>query len=119
MKREREDPFTTTTETFYFSMKKQTQPSPPPPPLPCIVTQTAVALVQNPHRLEAYVNQMPRNYLLALLDVIASGVLTASPMAMLLKNHNRFWYLVLQRFMREGFDERVSYKEIAFKAFGL
>lgn len=125
MKREREDaPYNVMTQTYIFpslDVKKphvSFAPPPPPPPLPCIVSQTALALVQNPQRLEAYVFQMPSEYLLGLLDVIASGVLN-SPMAVLLKDHNQFWYLVLKRFTSEGYDQRVPYKEIAMRAYGM
>lgn len=74
---------------------------------------TAQALVDNHQRLTSYVNNMPQEYLIAMLDVIASGC-NLTPMVQLLQHDNFFWYLVIQRRMREGYYAKVDYKKMVF-----
>ena len=70
---------------------------------------TAKALVENHTRLEHYVNQMPFDYLLSLVQ----GTNTPTAMSCLLQESSYFWYLALKQC---GFRDGVNYKEMVAQA---
>lgn len=70
---------------------------------------TAKALVENHKRLEHYVNQMPFEYLLSLVQ----GTNTPTAMSCLLQESSYFWYLALKRC---SFRDGVNYKEMVAQA---
>ena len=69
---------------------------------------TARALVENHTRLEHYVNQMPFEYLLSLVQ----GTNTPTAMSCLLQESSYFWYLALRRC---SFRDGVNYKQMVAK----
>lgn len=70
---------------------------------------TALALVENPHRLAAYVNQLSREYMMLFIN----DTIPSTAMTVVLKSNNYFWYLLWQRVAREAqFSGRVEYKNL-------
>lgn len=71
---------------------------------------TALALVQNPQRLAAYVKQLSHEFVMLFInDTIPSTAMTN-----MLKSNNYFWYLLWQRVAREApFHGQIEYKNLA------
>lgn len=76
---------------------------------PQALCATALALVENPHRLAAYVNQLSREYMMLFIN----DTIPSTAMTIVLKSNNYFWYLLWQRVAREAqFSGRVEYKNL-------
>lgn len=102
-KRDREC-FDTATYMFPDVTKKPADAQRPHP-----LCATALALVENPHRLAAYVNQLSREYMMLFIN----DTIPSTAMTIVLKSNNYFWYLLWQRVAREAqFSGRVEYKNL-------
>lgn len=90
MKRDRET-FETNTCTYMFQpqFKKHEHQQ--------TLCATAMALVENPKRLAAYVNQLSDRY----LQMFVEKTIPLTAMTLVLLNNNHFWYLVRQRLGRK------------------
>ena len=76
---------------------------------PQALCATALALVENPHRLAAYINQLSREYMMLFIN----DTIPSTAMTIVLKSNNYFWYLLWQRVAREAqFSGRLEYKNL-------